>query len=88
MTVSTKRPDVPLNVARAVLHSRLVGDPNLGVDGGDFARRLIEVILVADKANLAKLQTLFPDWVVAVEAVRQDVDGIDWLRGLVLAVAA
>lgn len=82
-----KRHAVPLHVVRAVLASYLVGDDNLGIDGGEFANRLIRLIAIADEANLAMLATLYPDYVAAVKAVAEPW-GIDWLRKRAREVAA
>ena len=58
--------------ASAVLF--VIGDP-LGRDPGRFTMRLIQAMIVADTANLAKLATAFPGLALTVaEAKYGDVD--------------
>lgn len=80
MGKTTKERAVSLRVARAVLASTLVGDSNLGIDGGDWANTLIRLITRSDKENRELLATIYPEWVLAVTAVTGEHWGIEWLQ--------
>lgn len=82
MATATKPRTVTPVIASHVCHSRLIGDPNIGVDGGHFVNALIEVITVADLSNRELLRGPFPGYVAAVEAVKDTHWGLDWIREL------
>lgn len=81
--MSMTRRAVPLEVARAVLWH--YGDTNLGIEPGGFFSALILAISRADPENRDRLRASFPQHVIAVEAVKTQPWGLDWLRGLVKA---
>lgn len=66
-------------VARHVTY-KLIGDPHVGVDGGDFANALIVAITKADLENQAKLATVFPEYVAAVVTFQREPGGLDIIR--------
>ena len=72
--------EVTFEAARAFLH--WARDP-LGVDPGDFVKRLLPAVFAADKENLELLRVGFPGLVAAVEMYRHKQDWIGILRGIV-----
>ena len=73
---------VDVRVARHALW--LMGDQNLGEDGGDFATRLWRLLCCADQANLDLLRTLYPGMVEAFGVGMRTSWGPQWLREKVL----
>lgn len=83
MTDSIARPTISLETAQRVLWA--FGDTNLGVEPGGFFSALHVAIQRADTENRARLAAAFPEDVAAVEAVKIQPWGLDWLRGIVKA---
>lgn len=83
MTDSIVRPTISLEAAQRVLWA--FGDTNLGVEPGGFFSALHVAIQRADLENRARLAAGFPEDVAAVEAVKNQPWGLDWLRGIVKA---
>ncbi len=74
---------VTVEVAQAVLWH--FGDTNLGCEAGGFITALMVAIQRADLVNRARLAAGFPEFVVAVAAVKDEAWGLEWLRGIVKA---
>ena len=81
MTDSIARPTISLETAQRVLWA--FGDTNLGVEPGGFFSALHVAIQRADTENRARLAVAFPEDVAAVDAVKMQAWGLDWLRGIV-----
>lgn len=79
-----KTPQITDSVARHVLYH--FGD-HVGQDGGHFATYLLMTLSHADHANLAKLQSVYPDYTFAFLTVRDRPWGLDWLRTKVMDAA-
>lgn len=79
----SSRPHVPLEVARHVLF--WMGDENLGLQPGEFHRRLLYLLAAADRVEQAKLACKYPEYVRAWDTAMREPWGVDWLRGLVKA---
>ncbi|MEV8023351.1 hypothetical protein [Microbacterium sp. NPDC080220] len=75
------RPKVTVETAQHILW--VLGDRNLGVDGGHFVNRLLATVSAADLANREKLQAAFPELVDPFVAAQHTTWGLDWLRAVV-----
>jgi hypothetical protein len=69
---------VSQEVARHVLWH--FGDYNNGLQPGKFTERLLLTISAADTGNRALLKRVFPEHVVAFEAVALKSWGLEWLQ--------
>lgn len=83
MTDNIDRPVITLEVAQQVLWH--FGDTNLGVEPGGFWAAQLVAMTRADLQHRARLALAFPEHVAAVEAVKNQPWGLDWLRGIVKA---
>ncbi|WP_336642288.1 hypothetical protein [Microbacterium sp. MMO-56] len=83
MTDSIARPAITLEVAQHVLWH--FGDTRLGLEPGDFWKAQLVAMTRADLQNRALLALAFPQHVAAVDAVKMQPWGLDWLRGIVKA---
>jgi hypothetical protein len=80
-------PDVTVIVAQHVLWH--LGDENLGVQPGDFVKRLLRLMAVADSDNEVALTATFPGYAEAFFAWKHSKPwAIDWLRDKVKKAAA
>lgn len=76
------RNEVPVEVARAVLWH--FGDRELGQEPGEFVKRLLDLLMVADLDNQARLTRAGFHWYAfTVYNAQNHGDGMDWLRAKV-----